>query len=694
MFNEGYYRPATASSSISSDSNSHLETREQDLISNQLLIYPAAIAYLKKVSSRGIPGWTPSEVSKLLESHLHSMTAVDPVSGIVRSLECRKTLLQVCSKLGLANDPNLRATLRKDGTRIAALLVSIFTSQSLEEIALRLEGDPAQCFLDVVQSTLDKGLLRVDEHCRMARRMIRKLCASGDMLPSALFITGIIGKEQHPTFGGAYGDIYRASYDDQIVALKYMRAVQFMRGSDLREIRRKFCREALLWKSLHHPHILPFLGIDQDTFPLSLVTVSPWMEHGTIMSYLKKHGHENVDKFLYEIAQGLQYLHSCGIVHGDLRGTNILINEHWSACLADFGLSILSDATATMSTNRGGSLYWMAPELLAPDRFGTEFTRTPASDVFAFGCVCFELYTGRPPFGDLPEPAALIKVVTGKRQERFSSPPAISDFLWQHVTACWDQNPTVRPVTETVVRSMVWPASVTPVLPSSGIPMPTAVPSRVEQAVDAPFSVPSVISSSPNNLEMHLESNSRRTTSSETLSVRSGASSSSSLSTPFHKRFRQPPPPEGHPLIPELHAMPRNLFPRIIRRGPVSVRGNGIFGRWFWSNKWMTLMERFLTVHKSEETPQQYFILLERITKIEQSSLKPYCLALETQDRKRHFFSFRNDQEMHGWKHDLSPPKPEAVARYDEKARLSENEQNEQASLAASRQRLSICPSP
>jgi hypothetical protein len=69
----------------------------------------------------------------------------------------------------------------------------------------------------------------------MARRIIRKLSASCDTLPSALFITEITEKDQHPTFGGAYGDIYRASYGSQLVALKYMR--QHPRGSDLRRIR-------------------------------------------------------------------------------------------------------------------------------------------------------------------------------------------------------------------------------------------------------------------------------------------------------------------------------------------------------------------------------------------------------------------------------------------------------------------------
>ncbi|KAJ7239949.1 hypothetical protein B0H12DRAFT_1252354 [Mycena haematopus] len=126
---------------------------------------------------------------------------------------------QVSTKLGLADDPTLRAALRKDGERIATLLVDIFNSKSLEEVALRLKGDSAQHFLDVVQSTLDKGFSIGQEHSRMARRMICKLSASCDMLPSSLFITGVNGKDRHPTFGGAYGDIYRASHGNQAVAL-------------------------------------------------------------------------------------------------------------------------------------------------------------------------------------------------------------------------------------------------------------------------------------------------------------------------------------------------------------------------------------------------------------------------------------------------------------------------------------------
>ncbi|KAF7340966.1 Kinase-like protein [Mycena sanguinolenta] len=311
--------------------------------------------------------------------------------------------------------------------------------------------------MDVVQSTLDKGSLLAQEDGRMARGIIRKLVRRSEKLPSVLFITGITGKEDHPTFRGGFADIYRASYSNSAVALKYMRV--YMHGTDLRSVRLKFCREALVWKDLCHPHILPFLGIEENSFPSQLCMVSPWMEHGTVPNYLKQHGHRNVDKLLYEIAQGLQYLHSRDIVHGDLRGANILINEDWSACLADFGLSIFLDATSLMTTNRGGSTYWMAPELLDPDRFGMKFARTTASDVYAFGCVCLELYTGRPPFsGVLPEPGAMLKVINGERPPRPSSSPAMSDVLWNQVSTYWAQEPTTRPATHLVVQNMVWPS--------------------------------------------------------------------------------------------------------------------------------------------------------------------------------------------------------------------------------------------
>ncbi|KAF8150400.1 hypothetical protein K438DRAFT_440945 [Mycena galopus ATCC 62051] len=178
-----------------------LEPRPDVPRPNRVLVYEAVILYLKEACTAGTPSRSPSKVARLratLDGYLISMASEDAVSAIVESVECRKTLFERCFNLGLASDPDLRAAWRTDGERIATLLVSIFTSKSLVEAALRLEGDAAQHFLDVVQTTLEKGYLMDPVHTGMARRMIRKLSASSGISPSSIFVTGFIGEERHP----------------------------------------------------------------------------------------------------------------------------------------------------------------------------------------------------------------------------------------------------------------------------------------------------------------------------------------------------------------------------------------------------------------------------------------------------------------------------------------------------------------
>ncbi|KAJ7886899.1 kinase-like domain-containing protein, partial [Mycena leptocephala] len=256
------------------------------------------------------------------------MSADDSISALVKSLESRKTLLQAATALKIFDNPRLRDALREDEERIAKTILAILSSESERAAVLKLEGDSAQNFLDVVQNTLDRGFLIEKENNSKARRLILKLSEACDRLPSSLFITGVTGRNEHAIFGGGFGDIYQASYAGKTVALKHIRT--FHRNAEQRRIRLQFCREALVLQNLQHSFILPFIGIDRETFPSSLCMVSPWMENGTVLKYLNDHGRANVDKFLSEIAQGLQYLHSRNVAHGDLRGANILITHEWS----------------------------------------------------------------------------------------------------------------------------------------------------------------------------------------------------------------------------------------------------------------------------------------------------------------------------------------------------------------------------
>ncbi|KAK0217921.1 kinase-like domain-containing protein [Armillaria fumosa] len=391
-----------------------------------------------------------------LKDHSDALKSFNAVTSLVRSQVYRGSLLQIASVLGLSDDPRVREALQADEEVIADLLHHVSQSDSDREEVLALLDDDAQNFLNVVQDVLDRGFLLDDPAEGLkARRLLVKLSSTCYKLPSKLFIEGVELSDAHATFGGGFGDVFRASYNGQVVALKRMRI--FQRDPNLPSIRRRFCQEALTWQSLKHAYIVPFLGIVAEEFPTALCMVSPWMRNGTVLKYLADNGRVNVNKRLYEISQGLAYLHSQHIVHGDLRGSNILINDDWQACLTDFGLTVFNDATpATYTSRHEGSVRWMAPELYFPQSFGLDrFRLTPASDVYALGCVCLELYTGRAPFHDIfHDPAIVLKVAEGKRPERPSGSEAMPDELWKLVESCWSHQFSDRPHIDTVVNIM------------------------------------------------------------------------------------------------------------------------------------------------------------------------------------------------------------------------------------------------
>ncbi|KAJ7468576.1 kinase-like domain-containing protein [Mycena latifolia] len=288
------------------------------------------------------------------------------------------------------------------------------------------------------------------EDRQAAERLKQNLSECFDQAHSSLLIYGVTEREQRPSVCGSGSDIYRASYRSDTVALKRLRV--FI-DDDLRTIlQKKFYREALIWQNLVHPHILPLFGVYCEPLSSSLFMVSPWMEEGTVLCYLKANGRAVaiVNKLLFEIAQGLQYLHSRNLVHGDLCGRNILVTPDGSACLTDFGFSRYS-GSSRHSSREGTSYHWMAPELVDPD---SPSAQTFASDVYAFGCVCVELYTGQLPFLTAPVYAVSWKIVNCGRPKRPTGNPAMSDSFWQRVNAYWEQNPVARPQADILVSDM------------------------------------------------------------------------------------------------------------------------------------------------------------------------------------------------------------------------------------------------
>ncbi|KAF9267925.1 kinase-like protein [Marasmius fiardii PR-910] len=217
--------------------------------------------------------------------------------------------------------------------------------------------------------------------------------------------------------------------------------------------------QAIIWKQLKHPNLLPFMGmyyLDQSRGQLCLI--SPWMEKGNLVRYLKDTPAEQVDYYslVYDVASGISYLHSRKIVHGDLKGVNILVTSEERACIGDFGLSRVADThglslTSTTAFSKG-TTRWLAPELLHSDADSDlPCISSSFSDIYAFACICYEIFTGNVPFHGLKDGAVILAVVYEKRHPPRPNMSSLTDEMWNIMVECWMHDPLLRPAAAKVL---------------------------------------------------------------------------------------------------------------------------------------------------------------------------------------------------------------------------------------------------
>ncbi|KAJ7705082.1 kinase-like domain-containing protein, partial [Mycena olivaceomarginata] len=205
-------------------------------------------------------------------------------------------------------------------------------------------------------------------------------------------------------------------------------------------------REIKIWQGLRHKNVVRFIGyFFSDQYPS---IVSLWMENGNIQTYLKSHPDVLKNPLLLGIAEGLEYLHSLSVIHGDLKTGNVLVDSRGIPQLCDFGLSRMMGQDSTVwDTTTKGTMRWMAPELLK----GPGESATPKSDVYSYGMTCLEILTGQIPFFNYHDNFAVMAAVI-LRQELPLIPgdseiPAQLTSLWK---LCWSRLPNERPSMQAV----------------------------------------------------------------------------------------------------------------------------------------------------------------------------------------------------------------------------------------------------
>ncbi|KAG6849479.1 hypothetical protein H0H93_008060 [Arthromyces matolae] len=346
---------------------------------------------------------------------------------------------------------------------VCALLLDVFSDLGKYEKFLRYRGEAAQDLLDLLQMLLDHAPLEPRFRAILYVALVR-LCRKSELYPRCFSLHDVqINLQDFPVASGGFGEVYQAIHRGNTVCVKIVRMYQ---TSNHVLLYKTFSREAVVWGQLSHPNILPFYGIHRLSDPRRrLCLVSPWMFNGNVHDFLKDKPLLNRTPLVVDVASGIEYLHANGVVHGDLKSLNILVTSIGRACLTDFGLSYVTDASGlrgqALSSNHaeGGTTGFEAPELVDPDN---EYSRrTTASDVYAFGMVCYEMFTGKRPFSNVKPVAVITRIMQGKHPVRpigaGYSERGLTEDMWQLMKRCWSQHPLQRP-SATKIKECLPPA--------------------------------------------------------------------------------------------------------------------------------------------------------------------------------------------------------------------------------------------
>ncbi|XP_053703131.1 serine/threonine-protein kinase 36 isoform X2 [Synchiropus splendidus] len=188
---------------------------------------------------------------------------------------------------------------------------------------------------------------------------------------------------------GSFGRVYkgRKKFSGQVVALKFIPKL----GRSAQEIQ-SLKREIDIMRDLHHPNIVQLF--DSFETESEVVVVTEYAE-GQLVQILENDGclpESRVREIASQLVSALYYLHSHRILHRDMKPQNILLSKNGVVKLCDFGFARSMSVSTWVLTSIKGTPLYMAPELVEEKPYDH------TADLWALGCILYELHTGAPPF--------------------------------------------------------------------------------------------------------------------------------------------------------------------------------------------------------------------------------------------------------------------------------------------------------
>ncbi|KAG3018242.1 hypothetical protein JG687_00004856 [Phytophthora cactorum] len=242
---------------------------------------------------------------------------------------------------------------------------------------------------------------------------------------------------------GAFGKVFKASWKGRDVAVKVL-----IRQNLSADVVREFETEVKIMSFLHHPNICMLLGAC--LAPENRALVIELVEQGSLWAILRTRRRQLTDemraRFVLDTARGMSYLHhfELPILHRDMKSPNLLVERDYSIKISDFGLSRVKAQIQTMTGNCG-TVQWMAPEVLGNRKY------TEKADVFSFGVVVWEIFTGQCPYDGMTQIQVALGVLN--HDLRPPIPRSCPRFFARLIRSCWMREPSLRPSFSELVRT-------------------------------------------------------------------------------------------------------------------------------------------------------------------------------------------------------------------------------------------------
>ncbi|KAF8001982.1 hypothetical protein HF325_002947 [Metschnikowia pulcherrima] len=245
---------------------------------------------------------------------------------------------------------------------------------------------------------------------------LREICTEGN--------PKIIYKDLNKIGQGASGGVYIAKTvaENDVVAIKQMNLEQ----QPKKEL---IINEILVMKDSQHPNIVNY--IDSYLLKGELWVVMEYMEGGSLTEIVTHSvmTEGQIGAVCRETLKGLQFLHSKGVIHRDIKSDNILLNTEGHIKMTDFGFCAQINELNVKRTTMVGTPYWMAPEVVSRKEYG------PKVDIWSLGIMVIEMIEGEPPYLNETPLRALYLIATNGTP-KLKEPEALSYEIKKFLAWC------------------------------------------------------------------------------------------------------------------------------------------------------------------------------------------------------------------------------------------------------------------